>query len=278
MKTLLVGCGATPMEWAALAAAAQLVLPASDLLAVAQEPDDVRGIASIVPPAAPAGPLCAALLVADRIDADAPILVLAAAGLATSGLPLEPGPLAAWLRALPSEGYDAALAEGADLAWLARGRLLLEAAERCLPDAARAGTGFAIADGIRALEGAGLRVARAYPKPTAFRLDDMVRGWFVGPFAPTALATPGCEVAVKRFAAGEREAPHHHRTATEVTLLLEGRARMGSRELGPGDGLVLPPYTESDFEALTDVLLVAVKAPGQPDDKYAGPPPRIRQP
>ena len=37
-------------------------------------------------------------------------------------------------------------------------------------------------------------------------LQDMVKGWFVGGFAPTAYATPHCEVAVKRYAAGEREA------------------------------------------------------------------------
>jgi hypothetical protein len=278
MKALLLGHGATPGDCAALAAAARLVLPGDDLLAVAPVAAVFAGIACILPPGPPAGPLCAALLAADRIDPAVPLLVLSAAGLAEAGLNLAPGPLSAWLRALPSPAHEAALSGAGDLAWFAQGALLLEAAERRLPDAARAGTGFTLADGVRALEDAGSRVARIRPQPAAFRLDDMVRGWFVGPFAPTALATPGCEVAVKRFAAGEREAPHHHRVATEVTLLLEGRARMGGRELGPGDGLVLPPFTESDFEALTDVLLVAVKTPGQPDDKFPGAPPADARP
>ena len=35
------------------------------------------------------------------------------------------------------------------------------------------------------------------------RLDDMVRGWFVGNFEPTAYRTDGAEVAVKHYAAGE---------------------------------------------------------------------------
>jgi quercetin dioxygenase-like cupin family protein len=272
MKALLVGQGATAAERAALAAAAREVWPPGEIVAVAQDGAGLDGIARIAPPAAPAGPLCAALLAADRIDAAAPLLVLGAAGLEAGLLPLAPGPLAAWLRALAAPQCDAALCPVAELAWLSRGGLLLEAAERHLLAAVRDGAGLGIGDALRALEAAGMRLARPRPGPATFRLDDMVRGWFVGPFAPAALATPGCEVAVKRFAAGEREAPHHHRAATEVTLLLEGRARMGAQELGPGDGIVLPPFTESDFEALTDVLLVAVKSPGRPDDKFPVPP------
>ena len=29
-----------------------------------------------------------------------------------------------------------------------------------------------------------------------YRLDDMVKGWFVGDFEPTALRTAACEVSV----------------------------------------------------------------------------------
>lgn len=109
---------------------------------------------------------------------------------------------------------------------------------------------------------------------TRFRLEDMVRGWFVGPFDPSALHTPACEVAVKHFAAGEREASHSHRVATEVTLVVSGRVRMGPHQIGPGEGLVLAPGTESDFEALTETVCVSVKVPGVPGDKVlAGGPP-----
>jgi mannose-6-phosphate isomerase-like protein (cupin superfamily) len=99
-------------------------------------------------------------------------------------------------------------------------------------------------------------------------LDEMVGGWFVGGFTPTVLETEDVEVAVKRYAAGDREDFHHHRVATEVTVIVEGRARMGAVRLGEGDIVVYEPGESSDFEALTAVTLVAVKHPGARDDKY----------
>lgn len=99
-------------------------------------------------------------------------------------------------------------------------------------------------------------------------LDEMIGGWFVGDFTPTVLATGDVEVAVKRYAAGDRDARHHHRIATEVTVLVSGRARMGESELAEGDIVLLEPGESSDFEALTDVTLVAVKHPGASNDKY----------
>jgi mannose-6-phosphate isomerase-like protein (cupin superfamily) len=100
------------------------------------------------------------------------------------------------------------------------------------------------------------------------RLDDMKRGWFVGPFEPTLLATDDVEVAVKFYDAGECEERHVHHVATEVTALISGRARMAGRELGAGDVAVLEPGEPSDFLALTDVVLVAVKTPAVPGDKH----------
>src|SRR4051812_16497175 len=99
-------------------------------------------------------------------------------------------------------------------------------------------------------------------------LDDMIGGWFIGAFTPTAHSTTDVEVAVKRYVAGDREAAHHHRIATEVTLLVAGQARMGDVELSTGDIVVLDPGEVSDFEAITDVTLVAVKHPGARDNKY----------
>lgn len=100
------------------------------------------------------------------------------------------------------------------------------------------------------------------------RLDDMVRGWFVGDFAPTLYRTEAVEVAVKRYAPGDHEARHHHRVATELTAIVSGRARMDGRELEAGEIVTLAPGESSDFTALTDVTTVVVKLPGAKDDKY----------
>lgn len=103
---------------------------------------------------------------------------------------------------------------------------------------------------------------------THTELSGMVKGWFVGGFTPTAFKTDACEVAVKRYAAGEREAAHFHKVATEITLVLSGRVRMAGREWGEGDIVVLAPGEATDFEALTDAVNVVVKTPGAGNDKY----------
>lgn len=102
-------------------------------------------------------------------------------------------------------------------------------------------------------------------------LDEMVGGWFVGDFQPSALRTRGAEVAVKRFAAGDVEAEHVHRIATELTAIVSGEAELGGRHLVAGDIAVLEPGEAAGFRALTDVVLVAVKVPSVAGDKHEAP-------
>jgi hypothetical protein len=100
------------------------------------------------------------------------------------------------------------------------------------------------------------------------RLSDMVGGWFVGDFEPTMLRSSACEVAVKHYAQGAKEARHVHRVASELTLIAKGRARMNDQLLDSGDMIVLEPGEASDFEALEDVTTVVVKLPSVPGDKH----------
>jgi quercetin dioxygenase-like cupin family protein len=100
------------------------------------------------------------------------------------------------------------------------------------------------------------------------RLEKMVKGWFVGAFNPAAHSTEACEVAVKQYRAGERESAHHHKVATEVTLILTGEVRMLGRTWINGDIITLSPGEETDFEAITDAVTVVVKTPSVPNDKY----------
>ncbi len=101
-----------------------------------------------------------------------------------------------------------------------------------------------------------------------YRLEDMVKGWFVGPFLPTAFATNACEVAVKKYLAGEFEAVHYHKIATEITLILSGEVKMLNTVWRSGDIIVLQPGITTSFEALSDTVNVVVKVPGVLDDKY----------
>ena len=103
---------------------------------------------------------------------------------------------------------------------------------------------------------------------TRHTLDQMVGGWFVGDFEPTAYRTSDVEVAIKHFAAGDAEARHVHKIATELTAVVSGSVRMDGKELHAGDILTLPPGEPCDFLALTDATIVAVKLPAVPGDKH----------
>src|ERR1051325_1172931 len=100
------------------------------------------------------------------------------------------------------------------------------------------------------------------------KLSRMVRGWFVGDFEPSILRTRDVEVAVKTMRQGEGEARHFHKIATEITVVISGRARMNDVILVEGGIPFLQPGERCDFEALTDLTLVVVTHPGAPADKF----------
>lgn len=100
------------------------------------------------------------------------------------------------------------------------------------------------------------------------KLEQMIKGWFVGNFQPVALSTDAFEVAIKHYRAGDREPAHVHKIATELTAIVQGRVRMLGREFQAGDIVTVEPGEASSFEALTDVISVVVKTPSVTDDKY----------
>ena len=102
----------------------------------------------------------------------------------------------------------------------------------------------------------------------SFSLDQMVKGWFVGEFHPSAFNTEACEVAFKRYKAGDSEFSHYHKIATEVTMIASGLVRMCGKEWGPGSIVVLAPGEITDFVALEDSDTVTVKIPSVVNDKY----------
>jgi len=99
-------------------------------------------------------------------------------------------------------------------------------------------------------------------------LRDMVKGWFVGGFEPNAFKTDSCEVGVKQYKAGDKEAAHYHKIATEITVLLSGSVSMCDQVWAEGDIIVLEPGDVTAFEALTDAVTIVVKVPGALNDKY----------
>ena len=104
----------------------------------------------------------------------------------------------------------------------------------------------------------------------AFKINDMTKGWFVGDFTPAALRTSAAEVAVKPYWAGDREARHHHKVATELTVIVTGEVRMNGATYRTGDIVLVEPGESTDFEAVTDTITVVVKVPSAAGDKYPG--------
>ena len=100
------------------------------------------------------------------------------------------------------------------------------------------------------------------------RLEDMKGGWFMGAFNPTALCTGAAEVAIKRYKAGDQEAWHVHRIATEVTVIVSGSVTMNGTHLVSGDIVVIEPGEGTDFQVLEDTITVVAKVPSMPGDKY----------
>jgi mannose-6-phosphate isomerase-like protein (cupin superfamily) len=101
-----------------------------------------------------------------------------------------------------------------------------------------------------------------------FRLDQMVKGWFVGNFTPTLIQTNDIEVAVKEYRTGDRESRHFHKISTEITVIVIGRVRMNGVEFVKGDIVVIEPNQSTDFEALEYTITTVVKHPGANNDKY----------
>jgi len=93
------------------------------------------------------------------------------------------------------------------------------------------------------------------------RLENFVRGWFVGNFQPTLMSSDAVEVGIKHYRAGDREAAHHHKVATELTAVVSGRVRMSGEEFGAGEIVRIPAGSSTDFMALTDAITVVVKMP-----------------
>jgi quercetin dioxygenase-like cupin family protein len=101
------------------------------------------------------------------------------------------------------------------------------------------------------------------------KLNDMIKGWFIGNFEPSLHKTNNVEVGVKSYKKGDYDGRHYHKIATEYTVIITGRVKMNGIEYGAGDIVVVEQGEPTDFECLEDgTINVVVKIPGANDDKY----------
>lgn len=99
-------------------------------------------------------------------------------------------------------------------------------------------------------------------------LKNMKRGWYIGNFKPTVFQTNDFEIAIQRYKSGDYEEPHTHKIAMEINVIISGSSKMNNKIYMKDSIIVLEPGEETDFEALTDVVVVVVKVPSVIGDKY----------
>ena len=105
-------------------------------------------------------------------------------------------------------------------------------------------------------------------KAEVYSLQDMIKGWFVGNFEPSVFRTNDVEVGIKYYQSGDYEKSHHHKIATEITVIQKGVVEMNGVQYADGSIIKLEPFVSTDFRAITDVTTIVVKIPGANDDKY----------
>lgn len=99
-------------------------------------------------------------------------------------------------------------------------------------------------------------------------LKDFTKGWFVGNFEPTLFSTDQFEAAIKHYQTGDYERAHVHKIATEITVIVSGRAQMNGKIFEAGDIVVISPMESTDFRALVPTVTSVLKIPCVPNDKF----------
>lgn len=95
-----------------------------------------------------------------------------------------------------------------------------------------------------------------------FKYHEMLNGWYVGKFAPTAYQTDKFEANYRIHFAGEKWPVHTHSESTEINLLISGKMTFQNQELSAGDIFVVAPWEISNPVFIEDCAIVCIRTPG----------------
>lgn len=107
-----------------------------------------------------------------------------------------------------------------------------------------------------------------YKKMIIDKLDNMLRGWFIGNFEPSIYKTDKFEVGILFHPKGEKWPKHYHKEAVEINVLISGKMIINGKSLSPGNIFLIEKTEIADPEFLEDCTIVCVKSPSMPGDKY----------
>jgi quercetin dioxygenase-like cupin family protein len=97
---------------------------------------------------------------------------------------------------------------------------------------------------------------------------NMIGGWFVGDFKPSAFKTKDFEVGYKLHPKGEVWDNHYHKIATEINYLIRGKMNLSGTYLEAGDIFTIYPGEVAVPEFLEDCEIIVIKTPSVIGDKY----------
>lgn len=92
-------------------------------------------------------------------------------------------------------------------------------------------------------------------------INDMIGGWFVGNFEPTAYKTKDFEVSYKLHPKGQEWDIHYHTDVTEINYLIRGKMTLQGKTLKTGDIFILEPHEIADPNFIEDTEIICVKTP-----------------
>lgn len=102
----------------------------------------------------------------------------------------------------------------------------------------------------------------------AAKIDEFVGGWLVGNFEPNLIRSSDFEFAVKYYNSGDTEEAHHHKVATEITVIVEGEVIMFNKTWKTGDIIVIEPGESTSFKSISKSITAVIKSPSIIGDKY----------
>jgi|LauGreDrversion4_2_1035121.scaffolds.fasta_scaffold617702_2 quercetin dioxygenase-like cupin family protein len=100
------------------------------------------------------------------------------------------------------------------------------------------------------------------------KINNFIRGWFIGNFEPSLFKTDNFEVGYLTHKKGEKWPKHYHKESVEINYLIKGKMLIQNKELNSGDLFMFEKGEVADPIFLQDCELIVVKVPSIPNDKY----------
>lgn len=100
------------------------------------------------------------------------------------------------------------------------------------------------------------------------KITDYFRGWFIGDFEPSIFRTKDFEIGLLKHFKNEKWPSHYHKDSVEYNVLVSGKMIIQGKELSSGDVFVFEKNEIADPIFLEDCVVVCVKVPSIPSDKF----------